>query len=88
MIVLLTSFVLRNLKLLLFIFDTKGDKLKDFLSNTVVLDVFGDPILCDGDWKDPGNSNQFLSAVTSVHAARAQNGPYKTPCMICTEGME
>jgi hypothetical protein len=63
----------------------KGDKLKDFLSNTVVLNIFGDPILCDGAWKDPGNSNQFLSAVTSVHAARAQNGPYKTPCMFCTE---
>jgi hypothetical protein len=31
---------------------------------TEVLDILGQQTFCVGDWRDPGNCNQFLSAIT------------------------
>jgi hypothetical protein len=30
---------------------------------------FGEPLLADGQWKDPDNGNQFASAVSAAHTA-------------------
>jgi hypothetical protein len=46
-------------------------------------DVFGKVIKCQGGWKDPRNADQLMSAVTAVHEARNQRGPYFGTCEEC-----
>jgi hypothetical protein len=65
--------------------DGSKSVLKSFTTNEVVTDIFGEAVLCAEDWNDPGNANQFLSAIASVHKARQQMGPYKAQCAICIE---
>ena len=47
----------------------KGDILQD-QNDQDVLNVFGEPIKCVRDWKDPGNLDQFLSAVGEKFLAK------------------
>jgi hypothetical protein len=63
----------------------KGSYLKCFTTNEHVNDIFGSPILCEGGWNDPGNGNQFLTAMTSLHDTRDQKGPFRAPCSTCIE---
>ena len=62
-----------------------GTILKSFTTEEVVNDIFGEPVLCDGGWNDPGNANQFLSAITTAHRAINQSGAFKSPCNSCIE---
>ena len=54
----------------------------------------GDPILSrekniwKGEWKDPGNLTQCLSAVSKVHASRAQTGQYFKACKNCAKAFK
>jgi hypothetical protein len=41
------------------------------------------PMLASGSWSDPGCVNQLLSAISNLHLARYQNGPYTEPCADC-----
>ena len=50
-----------------------------------VSDVLGRPMMCTGGWKDPGNVNQFLSAISIIHAERGQRGAYFEKCDACAE---
>jgi hypothetical protein len=43
-------------------------------ASTEVLDILDQPIFCRGDWRDPGNCNQFLSAMTQIHNSINQSG--------------
>ncbi|TPX74577.1 hypothetical protein CcCBS67573_g04170 [Chytriomyces confervae] len=56
-------------------------------NNEPVLDVFGDPVYCQGGWNDPNGVAQLLTALTSVHQARGveENEPYCDPCNTCIE---
>ena len=50
-----------------------------------VKDVFGNFIKCRGGWNDPKNVDQMLSAVTTVHNARLQEGYTSTYSNACVE---
>ncbi len=52
-------------------------------NDTEVKDVLGSVVKSVGKWKDPGNLNQFLAAVSAIHAARDQDGQYLEPCQHC-----
>jgi hypothetical protein len=61
----------------------KGDHLtKD---GQPVLDSLGIPVVCTGDWKDPGNSYQFLSAMSRIHRSINQRDSYSETCDACVE---
>ncbi len=63
----------------------KGTILRSFTTDEIITDIYGESVLCDGGWKDPGNANQFLSSITSLHMARKQSGPFKEPCATCID---
>jgi hypothetical protein len=48
-----------------------------------VVDIFGDPVLCRGDWKAPVNINQFVAAISRLHQSLNQNGSYFDTCDAC-----
>ncbi|KAF0710254.1 hypothetical protein AaE_012617, partial [Aphanomyces astaci] len=49
-----------------------------------VLDVDGQPVLCDGQWKDPQNMIQLSSAVSAAHKAKGMGQvPYEEQCDAC-----
>ena len=50
------------------------------LETTPIRDKNGNKILCDGAWHSPENMNQFLVAVSVLHAANGQDGDYKEAC--------
>ena len=52
---------------------------------TPAKDVNGKEMLCSGGWNAPTNVDQFLSAVSAVHSARNQDGPYQDVCTGCVE---
>eukprot|EP00474_Spongospora_subterranea_P008091 CRZ08549.1 hypothetical protein [Spongospora subterranea] len=43
----------------------------------------GTAIVSSGAWNDPGACNQLLSAVSNLHVAKNQGGPYQEPCHNC-----
>ena len=53
-----------------------------------VMDVFGAPILCCGDWKCIVNVDQFLSAVSAVHEAIGQGDRFKDICQRCVAALK
>jgi hypothetical protein len=55
------------------------------ITNIMVCDVFGDPIMCRGDWNDPGNAEQFLTAISNIHRTIEQSGEYSEPCQMCID---
>lgn len=59
----------------------KGTKLMD--KGEEVFNIFDEPILCNGEWKDPGNCDQFLSAITRIHHSLQQQGQYTRECINC-----
>ncbi|RHZ12571.1 hypothetical protein DYB37_010252 [Aphanomyces astaci] len=49
-----------------------------------VLDVDGQPVLCDGQWKDPQNMIQLSSAVSAAHKAKGMGQvPYEEQYDAC-----
>lgn len=60
----------------------KGAALKDPNGNDI-LDIYGNPVLCQGGWNLPANVDQLLSAVGVLHASRGQRGPYQDTCKNC-----
>ena len=49
-----------------------------------VVDIFTKrQISACGTWKSPGACNQFLSAISTLHSSRKQNGQYQEPCQEC-----
>jgi len=48
--------------------------------NEPICDVLGEPILVKGGWTAPGNVEQLLSAITTIHIARNQRGDYQDIC--------
>jgi hypothetical protein len=54
-------------------------------ASTEVLDILSQPIFCVGDWRDPGNCIQFLSAITLIHNSINQSGQYHPVCDACVE---
>jgi hypothetical protein len=62
----------------------KDQKLMRIDSTTAeVLDVLDKRIHCRGQWHDPGNCNQFLSAITLIHKSINQSGQYFPVCDAC-----
>ena len=62
----------------------KGSTLKWFDNeNTPVVDVLGDPVLCDGQWNAPGNANQFLLSIATLHEVHDQGGSFRDRCENC-----
>jgi hypothetical protein len=62
----------------------KGDKLtRPDRLDVEVLDVNNNPVICTGDWKDPGNCDQFLTAITRIHHSFKQRGQYFESCDAC-----
>ena len=53
------------------------------LGDESVLDVFKNPVLCRGDWRDPKQVEGFLSAVTAIHEARGQRETFTDLCEEC-----
>ena len=53
-----------------------------------VIDVFGNPMMCQGGWNLPSNVNQCLSALTALHKSRGQDGPYSDVCASCVQEEE
>ncbi|KAI9341777.1 hypothetical protein DFJ73DRAFT_535037 [Zopfochytrium polystomum] len=60
----------------------RGSVLLNPESNEPVL-VGGDPITCEGTWRDLLNVEQFQSAVSVLHRARGNDGSYHEPCRRC-----
>jgi hypothetical protein len=54
-------------------------------STETVTDIHGVPVFCTGSWKDPGNVNQFVSAISRLHHSLNQQGPYFDTCGACVE---
>jgi hypothetical protein len=50
---------------------------------TEVLDIFQTKIICRGDWNDPGNCDQFLSAISRLHGSQNNSGQYHPSCECC-----
>jgi hypothetical protein len=48
----------------------------------VVVDIFGNQILCDGGWKTP-NMSSFKAGISDLHKVHGQNGQYEEPCQAC-----
>lgn len=59
--------------------------LKNIISNQPILDIFGNPILCEGSWKDPKNVDQFIAAIGTIHAARGHREQFFESCASCIE---
>lgn len=55
------------------------------ITDVEVCDVFGDVILCTGDWRDSGNAEQFLTAISNIHRTIEQSGEYSEPCQLCMD---
>lgn len=70
---------------MLFKTQKNGTVLRCPITNVMVCDVFGDPIICRGDWKDPGNAEQCLTAISNIHRTIEQSGEYSEPCQICID---
>lgn len=62
----------------------KGSPLLDE-NDRHVFNVFDERVLCVGDWKDPGNCDQYMSSVTRIHMARGQSGLYMDECNDCIQ---
>ena len=45
-----------------------------------ICDRNGNQIECEGSWNSPENMNQFLVAMSVLHAANGQDGEYMEPC--------
>lgn len=63
----------------------KGTVLKDFVTGETVVDTSGNPILCAGGWKASTNVVQFQGAITALHEARGQIGPFIASCEACVD---
>jgi hypothetical protein len=61
----------------------KGDPLLDEETEAQIVDVFGNPVYCQGGWKDPKNVDQLLSAVGALHSARGHRGHFIDFCDEC-----
>ena len=51
--------------------------------NQAVCDVDGVPVISVGQWKDPGNCDQYMSAVARLHVSINQDGLYIDACDAC-----
>ena len=60
----------------------KGVELTDS-SDTIIRDVFGDPIIGMGGWNAPTGPKQFRSAMTAIHQEHGQLGAYNEVCRLC-----
>jgi hypothetical protein len=62
----------------------KGESLfRSEQTDQPVKDVCNQPVLCTGDWKDPGNIIQFVAAVSRIHSSLKQEGQYFDTCDDC-----
>ena len=53
--------------------------------NKPVKDIKGEELMCQGDWKDPGNAEQFIAAIRALHESRGQRGPFQEKCNDCIQ---
>jgi len=50
-----------------------------------VKSVTGKDMVCDGGWKNGKNMSAYLSAMSTLHTAKGNRGPYTEPCPRCFE---
>ncbi|CEP01650.1 hypothetical protein PBRA_008592, partial [Plasmodiophora brassicae] len=63
----------------------EGSALLD-VNGASVVDVDGNAVVCDGQWKNPGTLVQFLAAVSNAHKAAGMDGvAYAEPCDQCVD---
>lgn len=60
----------------------KGDVLRND-GGSIVKDVLGNEVECQGGWKDPRNVDQLFAAISSIHEVRNQLGQFQEKCDEC-----
>lgn len=63
----------------------KDTPLRNIITNELVLDIFGNSIVCQGKWKDPKNVDQLISAIGAIHAAKGHRECFFDSCKDCID---